>query len=37
MTANEPVFDVNYFGRSPVNPYGGHVGGRLCDWTESFQ
>lgn len=37
MKANEPVFDVNCFGRSPVNLYGGHVGGRLCDWTKSVQ
>ena len=36
MKANEPVFDVNCFGRSPVNLYGGHVGGRLCDWTDLF-
>ena len=37
MTANEPVFDVNCFGRSAVKLYGGYVGGRLCNRTEYFQ
>ena len=36
MTANEPVFDVNCFGRSAVNLYGGYVGRRLCDRADYF-